>query len=79
VAAEILFDFEFFIGGRCGLTFGIGLELYRSASRTVSKRAGAPFMKLSGKSRVIIRPLAADIRNPKMSHCNVRKRTNKSP
>ena len=30
----------------------IGLELYRSASKRVSKRAGAPFMKLNGKSRL---------------------------
>ena len=28
-----------------------GLELYRSVAKKVSKRTGAPFMKLNGKSR----------------------------
>ena len=34
-------------------SYGIkGLELYRSASKTASKCAGTPFMKLNGKSRL---------------------------
>lgn len=30
----------------------MGLELYNSASKTVSKRAGATFVKTNGKSQV---------------------------
>jgi len=32
----------------------IGLELYRSVSGKVSKRAEMPFMKLNGKFRIIL-------------------------
>ena len=32
----------------------MGLELYNSVSKTVSKRAGATFVKTNGKSQVVI-------------------------
>ena len=52
--AFLVFNAEFLGKSlKLGCSFDIiGLELYRSVSRKVSKRAEMPFVKLNGKSRV---------------------------